>query len=109
MSSQDVLHGLLSGPTWTISDGAGQSVFVSVSYTLFVLFGHTVADCWVLAEEGVLQVTGWVTLWLFLCNRDFYVCLCLVNGFRPLVSLLDFPSMGLLLFYYYYYYYPCPY
>ena len=62
MSSQDVLHRLFSAPAGTIADGAWQTILVRISHTFFVLLGYAVAADGVLAEECVLQVSGWMTL-----------------------------------------------
>lgn len=59
---QDVLHGLLAAPAGAVADRAGKTFLVGLLHALLVLLRHTVAVDRVFAEEGVLEVTGWVTL-----------------------------------------------
>ena len=62
MRSQDVLHRFLSTPAGSVANRSWQTILVSASNSLFVLFGDAVAGYGVLAEEGVLQVTGGMAL-----------------------------------------------
>ena len=64
MGSKDILHGLFAAPTWTVPKGALKAVFVSPAHSFLILFRYTVAGDGISAEESVLEVTCWVTLWL---------------------------------------------
>ena len=64
MGSKDILHGLFAAPTWAVPERALKAVFVSPAHSLLILFGYTIAGDRISAEEGVLEVTCWVTLWL---------------------------------------------
>ena len=64
MSAKDIFHGFFAAPSRSISKRSWQAVFMGTLHASFVLFWHELTRYRTLAEESVLEVTRWMTLWL---------------------------------------------
>jgi hypothetical protein len=58
VSSENVFLCLLEGPTFTISEGAFKTVFMSLLNDFAVVFREAVAANGILKEESVVHVSG---------------------------------------------------